>query len=297
MTALTVVIPAYNSSAVIHDAIESAWRSGAETVLVIDDGSTDETAVVAAKAGAQVHSQLNAGASVARQHGAALVDTPLVIFLDADDELIPTGVRGSVSILDTDPSLAVAAGVVVGFSRRGAAETRFPIRYSPVNTSTLLQVGYGPWPPANAVVRVSALREAESLQPEALNPRYADDYELLIRLSRAGGIHVRDETTCRYSMDGGKSVRSAAQAVMSKENVRRHYADAYGIDIQAMSDQQVAKAAQARIARAHRASGNWPGFVAASIRWAALAPADTVTRFLSRAASSGSPAGERRVAR
>jgi glycosyltransferase involved in cell wall biosynthesis len=279
---LGVVIPAYNSEAVIADAIRSAFGSGADRVVVVDDGSSDRTGEVASALGAEVYAQKNAGASRARQTGGRLIDTDYVIFLDADDELVPSGVARSIETLESDPSLSVSAGVLIGFSRSSGQEERFPIRYSPVTTESLLTRGHGPWPPCNAVVRTSALRATESMSPSALHPRFADDYELLIRLSRTGGIAVRDDPTCRYSMDGGKSVTSAAKAIATKEDVRRYYSQAFGIEIEAMSPREVRRSAQARIARANMAARNWPAGAAALVRWFFMDPADSARRAISR---------------
>ncbi|MEV5071117.1 glycosyltransferase family 2 protein [Microbacterium sp. LMI12-1-1.1] len=267
---LGVVIPAFNSADVITHAIQSARAAGATEVIVVDDGSSDATAQVASSSGATVIRQANAGAAVARQRGAESVSTDFVIFLDADDELVVDGVRRSIEVLVDDESIAVAAGVVVGFSRSSGKEERFPVRFTPVTTTSLLVKGHGPWPPCNAVVRVAALRASQRMSPEPLHPRFADDYELLIRLSRAGAIAVRDEPTSRYSMDGGKSVASAERAITTKEQVRSYYAEAFDIEITHMTPREIRRSAQARIARAHVSSRNWIGAGLALTRWVLL---------------------------
>ncbi|QEW02154.1 glycosyltransferase family 2 protein [Microbacterium lushaniae] len=264
---LTVVIPAYNAESTIREAISSAQLAGAARVIVVDDGSTDATANLAAACGAEVHTQENSGAYVARATGSSLLESGYVIFLDADDLLIPEGVKNSVLALDEAPAVAVAAGVVVGFSRSSTRKTKFPIRYSPVNTHSLLTEGYGPWPPCNAVVRVSALRKAEQAAPEPLRPRYGDDYELLLRLSREGYISVRDEATSLYCMDGGKSVKSAESAIRSKELIRAHYSNAYGIAIRPMTEREILQSTQARIARAALSASRPVALIGAAWRW------------------------------
>ncbi len=65
---------------------------GVDLVLVVDDGSTDATAAVAAAAGATVVSTPNRGAASARMTGLAAMAEPMVVFLDADDELLAAGV-------------------------------------------------------------------------------------------------------------------------------------------------------------------------------------------------------------
>jgi glycosyltransferase involved in cell wall biosynthesis len=251
----TVVIPAYRAEETIGRAIASALDAGAERVLVIDDGSDDRTAEVAEAAGAEVLRQENAGASRARAHGSEHVDTDFVTFLDADDQLVGRAVERSIRLLQEREDLVVAAGTVIGMGRDGR-ESPFPVRYSPVDTRSLLTRGFGPWPPAAEVIRVRALREAAAISPPALHLRFADDYELLIRLSLVGAIDVRPEATCRYTMAGGKSVRSAVLAIEAKEQIRRHYARGLDLSLDLMSQRQMKAAAHVRVARAHLSNGD-----------------------------------------
>lgn len=278
---LTVVIPAYRSERTVEAAVASAFASGAGKVVVVDDGSDDATAERATRAGAVCVRQANAGAARARATGAALVDTEFVVFLDADDELVPEGVQRSVEVLRSDATLAVAAGTVV---ERGADGTthRAPIRYRPVDTQSLLVRGHGPWPPGAQVVRTSMLRSAEALEPAALHPRFADDYELLVRLSMVGGVTVRDDPTCIYSIDGGKSVVNAVAAFRAKEAVRERYAGATGIAIERMSEKQIQAAATARVARGHSRSGRRADAARAWTRWFATDPVGAARKVVGR---------------
>jgi len=58
--AVSVIIPAYNEAARVAAVVREALAYASE-VIVIDDGSTDDTAQVAVQAGARVVSQANAG--------------------------------------------------------------------------------------------------------------------------------------------------------------------------------------------------------------------------------------------
>lgn len=268
---LGVVIPAYRAQSTIGRAVASAFDAGASEVLVVDDGSDDDTAALAEASGARCIRQQNAGASAARVRGGDAIDTSYIIFLDADDTLIPVGVRHSVERLRANPSLAVAAGTVIGVGTDGS-ERNFPIRFSPVHTESLLTIGHGPWPPCAAVVRRAAYELARTIDPVPISPRYAEDYELLIRLSLVGKIDVRDEPTCRYSLAGGKSVKAARSAISAKEEIRQYYSAHVGIDITLMSSRHRAMAARARRARAHWASGNKLAAASQMVTWFASDP-------------------------
>jgi glycosyltransferase involved in cell wall biosynthesis len=91
-----IVIPTFNCEAYVERAIRSARAQGdvVSQIVVVDDGSDDASATIAASAGAQdsrlqVIRQSNHGVAHARNRGyAALSPEPeLVLFLDADDEL------------------------------------------------------------------------------------------------------------------------------------------------------------------------------------------------------------------
>lgn len=93
MSTISVVIPTYNRAAFVADAVRSVLDQVgvALEVIVVDDGSTDETARVLAAFGDKVHYivQNNAGASAARNTGIRAATTPLVAFLDSDDLWLP----------------------------------------------------------------------------------------------------------------------------------------------------------------------------------------------------------------
>jgi hypothetical protein len=86
---ISVVIPTYNRAALACRAVESALRQTrpADEVLVVDDGSTDDTAAQLARFGDSIRviRQKNGGASASRNHGVEEAVHPWVAFLDSDD--------------------------------------------------------------------------------------------------------------------------------------------------------------------------------------------------------------------
>jgi len=89
----SVIIPAYNSAATLARAVESVFAQSwpAHEIIVIDDGSMDETLQVAREFGdkVQVIHQPNAGVSTARNRGAEAATGDWLAFLDADDWYYP----------------------------------------------------------------------------------------------------------------------------------------------------------------------------------------------------------------
>jgi GT2 family glycosyltransferase len=90
---ISVVIPAYNAGEFISWAIDSvlAQSRRADEIIVVDDGSTDETSERIKRYGSQVRYvyQENAGPSVARNKGIEAACSEWIAFLDADDEWLP----------------------------------------------------------------------------------------------------------------------------------------------------------------------------------------------------------------
>lgn len=91
MREITVVVPAYNAADYLPRCLESLLiQKRPIEIIVVNDGSTDETGRIAAEYAAWYDNvlavnQKNAGSGMARKAGLALVRTPYVGFCDADD--------------------------------------------------------------------------------------------------------------------------------------------------------------------------------------------------------------------
>jgi glycosyltransferase involved in cell wall biosynthesis len=90
-----VVIPAYNAGHFLSEAIESvrAQTLGNWECIIVDDGSTDETPrLLSSYRDPRIQSvrQKNCGEREARFRGFSLTRAPKIVFLDADDRLLPS---------------------------------------------------------------------------------------------------------------------------------------------------------------------------------------------------------------
>jgi glycosyltransferase involved in cell wall biosynthesis len=91
MNNVSVIVPAFNSSTYIGETIQSVLEQthSALEILVIDDGSTDNTADVVRRYPVRYFCQQNAGPSAARNTGIANARGEFIAFLDSDDLWIP----------------------------------------------------------------------------------------------------------------------------------------------------------------------------------------------------------------
>lgn len=113
------VIPAYNAQETILRTISSlqAQSDPRWVAIVVDDGSTDSTVQIVEEINdprVQVHSQLNAGPSAARNYGYGIDASPLVCFLDADDTVHRDFVKRMAPI-----ALGAVLGASCGYDYKG----------------------------------------------------------------------------------------------------------------------------------------------------------------------------------
>lgn len=110
---VSVIIPCYNQGRFLGDAIESALRQslGRPEVIVVDDGSLDDSGQVAGGyAGVRVIRQENRGLSAARNAGIDASTGDYLVFLDADDRLLPRALESGARCLEDHPDCAFVYG-------------------------------------------------------------------------------------------------------------------------------------------------------------------------------------------
>lgn len=115
---VTVVIPVYNCRQYLPEAIESALGQTYKPVevVVIDDGSTDDSHDVASRyAAVRVLRQDHGGLGAARNAAIARASGEYLSFLDADDVWLPGKLDLQVRALDADPSVDMVFGHVEEF--------------------------------------------------------------------------------------------------------------------------------------------------------------------------------------
>ncbi len=116
---IAVIVPCYNAGAYLGEALESACSQSPAPmeVIVIDDGSTDDSASIAEHFGSPVRCvrQPHRGAGAARNAGMAMARAALIAFLDADDLWTSGGLACRLDALNAEPALGYVSGLVEQF--------------------------------------------------------------------------------------------------------------------------------------------------------------------------------------
>jgi glycosyltransferase involved in cell wall biosynthesis len=121
--AVTVIIPTYNRADLVAKAVESALAAiePGDEIIVIDDGSTDATPEIMARYGEACRYVRvpNGGAGAARNRGIRLATTPLVAFLDSDDEWMPDKVAVQRQVMQQNPGVLASFTSFCSFKEHG----------------------------------------------------------------------------------------------------------------------------------------------------------------------------------
>lgn len=111
---IVIIIPAYNEEENIATMVKSCKPLGYDSIVVVDDGSTDNTARNAREAGAMVVSHIiNRGVGAATQTGleaAKMLDADIAVTIDADSQHKPQDIRKLIdALLDRNSDIVIGS--------------------------------------------------------------------------------------------------------------------------------------------------------------------------------------------
>ena len=118
---ITVVIPAYNEEGAIGDVVRAVPADGVREVIVVDNASTDDTARIAAAAGARVIPEPRPGYGSACSAGAgAAAEDDVLVFLDGDRSDDPAQLQSIAGPVADDRADLVIGSRITGSLEKGA---------------------------------------------------------------------------------------------------------------------------------------------------------------------------------
>jgi len=120
---ISVIIPTYNYGRFLREAIDSALvqTCPALEIIVVDDGSTDETSRILAGYGDRIRTicQENQGVGAARNAGIAAARGEYLAFLDSDDIWTPKKLERQIALFAADPDLGLVHCGAESFDNQG----------------------------------------------------------------------------------------------------------------------------------------------------------------------------------
>lgn len=218
MSTLAVLVPAYNAEAHIGQALDSvaAQSRGPDEIIVVDDGSSDQTAAVVSDWANRHPTQTlrlvcqpNGGASSARNTAICAAESDLIAFLDADDLYQPQHHERLAAVLETHEDVVAVFGQQSVFTENGETRANF------LNGTPLEDVGYrklpggarmlteGLWaaliqgnfiPTSGSMTRRRVVAEAGLFDTSL---KTSEDRDLWLRVSRLGPLVYLPEKVAR----------------------------------------------------------------------------------------------------
>jgi teichuronic acid biosynthesis glycosyltransferase TuaG len=258
---VSIIMPAFNAGRYVAESIRSVLGQACEgwELIVVDDGSTDDTADVvksfaAAEGRVKYVAQPNGGQASARNKGLSTARGDLVAFLDADDLWLPEKLKLQVAAIDEsgadvvfsdgyifsdDPSVETDKFAVVPGKTEGPEMFRLLFERNRIATLSVL-------------ARRSVL-DAAGLFDEDRRCQNCEDYDLWLRLARRGAVFFgMTEKLMKYRRHAGAStyresrllapmlavvLKHARSELLEREAARRRIRDLYRSLIAALVDE------------------------------------------------------------
>lgn len=208
MPDVSVVIPAYNAARTLGETLDSVVGQtfGDFEVILIDDGSTDGTATVAAASGdprVRVIRTANNGVSNARNLGIAQSKGELIAFLDADDLWEPDKLERQVALLKARPDIGICVTGAIRVDALSRPIAPMPLfEHSDDYTRDLLLHSNIAGCTCSGVVRRGLLQAVGGFEPGL---QYCEDWSLWIRLSLRTEFGVIADPLVRVRVHDGNT--------------------------------------------------------------------------------------------
>jgi glycosyltransferase involved in cell wall biosynthesis len=210
---VSIIIPCYNQAHFVSEAIESALAQTHSPIeiVVVDDGSADNTSAIAARyPGVRYVRQENKGLAGARNTGIRQSTGDFLVFLDADDRLMPRAVQAGLDSLRAHPECAFVSGHHRVIASDGSLlwewkdhSLAHPLDRDPYEA--LLRQNY--IPTVGTVLFRRPVFEAVGVFDGSWDA--AADYDFYLRVARSFPILCHHEQVLEYRRHGGNMTHNA----------------------------------------------------------------------------------------
>ena len=196
MELVSIIIPCFRQAQFLGEAIESVLAQSYPhfEIIVVDDGSPDDTAqVVRRYPSVRYLRQDNRGVGAARNSGIQASSGAYLVFLDADDRLLPNHLQANLKAFEEHPD----AGFVCGDYRWFGAEDTWhthDCRPSPDHYATLLRRNFI-GPPHVVMFKRQVIQELGAFR---LDVSTCEDQEIFLRVAKTYPINCHHEIIAEY---------------------------------------------------------------------------------------------------
>jgi glycosyltransferase involved in cell wall biosynthesis len=194
MCKISVIVPAYNESPHIRKTIEDIEKvfsnPGNYEILVVDDGSTDNTYLEARKNAENnghvkvIENGRNGGKGEALKHGFEYATGDLVTFIDADGDLHPHQIKEFMKLMEKSD-----ADVIIGSKRHPLSKIDYPLKRKILSSAYYLlnKILFGlSVKDTQAGLKLFKYDVLKKILPKVLVKKYAFDLELLVNANHHG---------------------------------------------------------------------------------------------------------------
>jgi len=199
---VSAIIPVYNGAATIERALKSVFDQTFTDyeVVVVDDGSTDDTPAVLAKYGdkLRVVRQANRGLPAARNAAVGASRGELLALIDHDDEWLPQKLEFAVAAMRADPGAALLYSDMIVVNEAGEEFRRSQIGSDTAHAPTLDEMLARIWPitPSTVVMRRDAFDRAGGFCEQLIS---AEDIHFWLLMREQGHFIYLPEKLVRFT--------------------------------------------------------------------------------------------------
>lgn len=231
--AVSFITPSFNGARLLPATIEAVLAQTIEDweMVVLDDGSTDDTAAALAPFRdpriRYVRQPENEGVVRARNRAVALARGRHIAALDHDDLCHPERLERQLAVLEANPDVVLVASAADHLEGGRTSPGHLPRPTSPGLLRWLLRIR-NPLVWSSVMIRGDAARRLAPFQRVARH--YAEDFDLYHRLARHGTIVRIDEPLVLYRIhaEGASNVHEARMVAVTGEVLAKAYAPALG---------------------------------------------------------------------